>query len=67
HGKRRAEEMRESANTVREAGFEPYMTASIADKQQWVADQAAAGVFADVADDARWQEFADRLLAARKR
>lgn len=65
HGKRRAEEMRESANTVREAGFEPYMTASIADKQQWVADQAAAGVFSGVADDARWQDFADRLLAAR--
>ena len=66
HGQRRAEEMRESANTVREAGFEPFMTASIADKQQWVADQAKAGVFKDLAKDARWQEYADRLLAARK-
>jgi 3-hydroxyisobutyrate dehydrogenase-like beta-hydroxyacid dehydrogenase len=66
HGKRRAEEMRESANTVREAGFAPLMTAAIADKQQWVADQAAAGVFQGVATkDARWQEYADRLLAAR--
>lgn len=65
HGKRRAEEMREAANTVREAGFAPIMTASIADKQQWVADQAAAGVFRDVPRDARWQEYADRLLAAR--
>ena len=65
HGKRRAEEMREAANTVREAGFAPIMTASIADKQQWVADQAAAGVFRDVAKDAHWQEYADRLLAAR--
>jgi 3-hydroxyisobutyrate dehydrogenase-like beta-hydroxyacid dehydrogenase len=65
HGKRRAEEMREAANTVREAGFAPIMTASIADKQQWVADQAAAGVFRDVPKDARWQEYADRLLAAR--
>src|SRR4051794_36323393 len=45
HGKRRAEEMREAANTVREAGFEPSMSAAIAQKQQWVADQAAAGVF----------------------
>ncbi len=66
HGKRRAEEMRESANTVREAGFAPLMTASIADKQQWVADQAAADVFRDVAKDARWQDYADRLIAARK-
>ena len=66
HGKRRAEEMRESANTVREAGFEPLMTAAIADKQQWVADQAAADVFRDVARDARWQDYADRLIAARK-
>ena len=44
HGKRRAEEMREAANTVREAGFEPFMASAIADKQQWVADQAAAGL-----------------------
>ncbi len=66
HGQRRAEEMRESANTVREAGFEPYMTASIADKQQWVADQAKAGIFNGVGKDAAWQEYADRLLAARK-
>lgn len=67
HGKRRAEEMRESANTVREAGFEPIMTAAIAEKQQWVADQAAAGVFKDVGKGARWQEYADKLLAARKK
>ena len=48
HGQRRAEEMREAANTVREAGFEPFMASAIADKQQWVADQAKAGVFAGV-------------------
>lgn len=66
HGQRRAEEMREAANTVREAGpgFEPFMAAAIADKQQWVADQARAGVFAGVGKDARWQDYADRLLAA---
>ena len=63
HGKRRAEEMREAANTVREAGFEPFMAAAIADKQQWVADQAAAGVFEGLAKDARWQDYADRLIA----
>jgi 3-hydroxyisobutyrate dehydrogenase-like beta-hydroxyacid dehydrogenase len=66
HGQRRAEEMRESANTVREAGFAPLMTTAIADKQQWVADQARAGVFAGLAKDARWQDYADRLIAARE-
>jgi 3-hydroxyisobutyrate dehydrogenase-like beta-hydroxyacid dehydrogenase len=66
HGKRRAEEMREAANTVHEAGFEPWMAAATAGKQQWVADQAAAGLFADLPADARWQDYADRLLAARK-
>ncbi|HMA06367.1 MAG TPA: DUF1932 domain-containing protein [Ramlibacter sp.] len=66
HGKRRAEEMREAANTVREAGFAPFMAAAIADKQQWVADEAAAGVFEGLAKDARWQDYADRLIAARK-
>jgi 3-hydroxyisobutyrate dehydrogenase-like beta-hydroxyacid dehydrogenase len=67
HGKRRAEEMREAANTVREAGFAPLMTGPIADKQQWVTDQAAAGVFRDLPKDAPWQDYADRLLAARDR
>jgi 3-hydroxyisobutyrate dehydrogenase-like beta-hydroxyacid dehydrogenase len=67
HGKRRAEEMREAANTVREAGFEPFMAAAIADKQQWVAEQSAQGLFKDVAKGARWQDYADRLIAARKR
>jgi 3-hydroxyisobutyrate dehydrogenase-like beta-hydroxyacid dehydrogenase len=63
HGKRRAEEMREAANTVREAGFDPFMAAAIADKQQWVADCARGGVFKDLPRDARWQEYADRLIA----
>jgi 3-hydroxyisobutyrate dehydrogenase-like beta-hydroxyacid dehydrogenase len=67
HGQRRAEEMRESANTVREAGFEPFMATAIANKQQWVADQARAGVFAGVGKGAAWQDYADRLLAARKK
>jgi 3-hydroxyisobutyrate dehydrogenase-like beta-hydroxyacid dehydrogenase len=64
HGQRRAEEMRESANTVREAGFEPFMAAAIAGKQQWVADQAKAGVFDGVDTKAStWQVYADRLIA----
>lgn len=67
HGKRRAEEMREAANTVREAGFEPFMASATADKQQWVADCAASGVFDGLPRDARWEEYADRLIEARKR
>lgn len=66
HGQRRAEEMRESANTVREAGFEPVMTAAIAAKQQWVADRARDGVFRELPKKTPWQDYADRLLAARK-
>ncbi|HPH13089.1 MAG TPA: DUF1932 domain-containing protein [Burkholderiaceae bacterium] len=64
HGQRRAEEMREASNTVREAGFEPFMAQAIADKQQWVADQACAGVFTGMEKEARWQDFADRLIAS---
>ena len=66
HGQRRAEEMREAANTVREAGFEPLMSSAIADKQQWVADRAKAGAFKGIDEGARWQDYADRLLAERK-
>jgi 3-hydroxyisobutyrate dehydrogenase-like beta-hydroxyacid dehydrogenase len=66
HGKRRAEEMREAANTVREAGFEPWMAAAIAEKHDWVAQQSRDGVFDGVGKEARWQDYADRLLAARK-
>lgn len=65
HGQRRAEEMREAANTVHEAGFAPTMSSAIADKQQWVADQARAGVFDGLDKQATWQDYADRLLAAR--
>jgi 3-hydroxyisobutyrate dehydrogenase-like beta-hydroxyacid dehydrogenase len=62
HGKRRAEEMRESANTVAEAGFTPFMAAAIAEKHDWVALQSRAGAFDGLGKDARWQDYADRLL-----
>jgi 3-hydroxyisobutyrate dehydrogenase-like beta-hydroxyacid dehydrogenase len=62
HGKRRAEEMRESARTVQEAGFAPLMAAAIADKQDGVAKLAREGVFAGIGKDAGWQEYADRLI-----
>ena len=62
HGKRRAEEMRESANTVKEAGFEPYMTAAIAQKHDWVAGLAKDGVFDDLPKSPIWQDYADRMI-----
>jgi 3-hydroxyisobutyrate dehydrogenase-like beta-hydroxyacid dehydrogenase len=37
HGARRAEEMREVAATVREAGFEPWMSSASVERQQWSA------------------------------
>ena len=67
HGQRRAEEMRESARTVREAGFQPFMADAIANKQQWMADQVRAGCFSDMSEHAQhaWQDYADHLIAAR--
>jgi 3-hydroxyisobutyrate dehydrogenase-like beta-hydroxyacid dehydrogenase len=67
HGRRRAEEMREVANTVREAGFEPWMAAATAQKQDWVAGLAAQGLFDGVQKAGGWQAYADRLIGhARK-
>src|SRR5215218_1026883 len=39
HGKRRAEEMREVARTVQEAGVEPLLSRSIAVRQDWAYEQ----------------------------
>ena len=42
HGRRRAEEMREVARTVREAGLAPLQSAATAQRQDWAADMGAA-------------------------
>jgi 3-hydroxyisobutyrate dehydrogenase-like beta-hydroxyacid dehydrogenase len=68
HGRRRAEEMREVAQTVREAGLEPFSAAGTAERQAFVADRAEAGVFGPrgtpgFARSADWRIEADRLLA----
>ncbi len=62
HGKRRAEEMRESARTVAETGVEPLMTQAIAPKHDWVAQLARDGVFDDVGPQSPWQDWADALI-----
>ncbi len=66
HGRRRAEEMREAAQTVREAGLEPLMASAIAARHDAMADRAQAGAFADLPDKPDWQALADRLQAPGK-
>ena len=42
HGRRRAEEMREVARTVSEAGLDPHMSAAAAERQDWAPQFASA-------------------------
>jgi hypothetical protein len=42
HGRRRAEEMREAARTVAEAGLVPRMSEACAQWQEWAADHSTA-------------------------
>jgi 3-hydroxyisobutyrate dehydrogenase-like beta-hydroxyacid dehydrogenase len=65
HGKRRAEEMREVAVTVREAGLEPWMATATAERQDWMGRQKGTLGLDRLGKDANWREYADRLLAAR--
>jgi 3-hydroxyisobutyrate dehydrogenase-like beta-hydroxyacid dehydrogenase len=65
HGKRRAEEMREVAVTVREIGLEPLMAAATAQRQDWMGRQKVALGLDQLGKDANWREYADQLLAAR--
>jgi 3-hydroxyisobutyrate dehydrogenase-like beta-hydroxyacid dehydrogenase len=71
HGRRRSEEVREVAETVREAGLTPWSAQGTAERQAWVADLADQGVFGekgtkDFARSADWRIEADRILAAIK-
>ena len=68
HGRRRSEEVREVAETVREAGLTPWSAAGTAERQAFMADLADAGVFGDKADagfakNTDWRVEADRLIA----
>ena len=70
HGRRRSEEVREVAVTVREAGLEPWSASGTAERQAWVADLADGGVFGtrgepDFARSTDWRTEADRILAQR--
>ena len=68
HGRRRSEEVREVAATVREAGLVPHSAAGTAERQGEVADWADAGLFGargepGFARSADWRTEADRMLA----
>jgi 3-hydroxyisobutyrate dehydrogenase-like beta-hydroxyacid dehydrogenase len=71
HGRRRSEEVREVAETVREAGLTPWSAQGTAERQAWVADLADEGLFGAKGTDgfarsADWRTEADRILASIK-
>jgi 3-hydroxyisobutyrate dehydrogenase-like beta-hydroxyacid dehydrogenase len=71
HGRRRAEEVREVAETVCEAGLTPWSAQGTAERQAWVADLADDGLFGQrgaegFARSADWRTEADRILAKLK-
>jgi 3-hydroxyisobutyrate dehydrogenase-like beta-hydroxyacid dehydrogenase len=68
HGRRRSEEVREVAQTVREAGLAPHSATGTADRQAWVADLADEGLFGakgrpGYARSPDWRTEADRILS----
>lgn len=71
HGRRRAEEVREVAQTVREIGLTPWSSEGTAERQAWVADLADAGVLGtkgtkELARSPDWRIEADRILGKLK-
>ena len=71
HGRRRSEEVREVAETVREIGLDPWSSQGTAERQAWVADLADEGLFGErgkkeFARSANWRTEADRILGAIK-
>jgi 3-hydroxyisobutyrate dehydrogenase-like beta-hydroxyacid dehydrogenase len=61
HGRRRAAEMRESADTVAETGLEPLMASAIARRQDWVADRVAEQPDLKKAPESTWRDTLDRI------
>jgi 3-hydroxyisobutyrate dehydrogenase len=69
HGRRRSEEVREVAQTVREAGLDAFSATGTAERQAWVADRGDAGWFGErggpgFARSPDWRTEADRILQA---
>ncbi|HEV7599574.1 MAG TPA: DUF1932 domain-containing protein [Bradyrhizobium sp.] len=71
HGRRRSEEVREVAETVREIGLTPWSAQGTAERQAWVAGLAEDGLFGakgseGFARSPDWRTEADRILASVK-
>lgn len=62
HGRRRAEEMREVARTVEEAGVAPLLSRPIAERQDWAAGQGA-GIAKDLLKTPELKRLLDELTA----
>jgi 3-hydroxyisobutyrate dehydrogenase-like beta-hydroxyacid dehydrogenase len=68
HGRRRAEEVREAAQTAREVGLTSWSADGTARRQAWVADLADTGLFGDPSTPRTdWRMEADRILDAIRR
>jgi 3-hydroxyisobutyrate dehydrogenase-like beta-hydroxyacid dehydrogenase len=72
HGRRRSEEVREVAETVREIGLTPWSAQGTAERQAWVADLADEGLFGQKCTQAfarspDWRTEADRIISSIKK
>jgi 3-hydroxyisobutyrate dehydrogenase-like beta-hydroxyacid dehydrogenase len=72
HGRRRSEEVREVAETVREIGLTPWSAQGTAERQAWVADLADEGLFGQKGTQAfarspDWRTEADRIISSIKK
>ncbi len=63
HGRRRAAEMREAAETVARAGLDPMLTSATASRHDWVADQADALPALRANAEEEWRKTIDALIA----
>lgn len=62
HGRRRAAEMRESAETVAAAGIEPLMTLATARRHDWLADRVTETPSLKSMPEAAWRASLDVIL-----
>jgi 3-hydroxyisobutyrate dehydrogenase-like beta-hydroxyacid dehydrogenase len=61
HGRRRAAEMREAAETIAETGLTPLMASATAERIDWVADQVEANPKLKSNNDGEWRATLDAM------
>ena len=62
HGRRRAAEMRDVAETLKDVGLDPMMALATAERQDWLVDtMAARHISYRPAPDFSWRELADAV------